>query len=263
MEIATYRQIIASHLASRIESNKRYSMRAFAKSLRVPVSALSEILNSKRVPSFKLASKIALGLNLPPDEQNLFMSSVAQTHRAQPNRQRIGKGFSVEGAGPAPRDLSLDQFRVMSEWYHYAILFLTEVDDFKNDVAWIAKKLGLSQSEAKLAIDRLLSLGMLTIKRGRLQATQKSFTTADKHITTPALRRHIKQILEKAAYSLENDPIENRSMTGMTFAIDPERMPKAKVMIEQFTQKLARYLEGGKKKKVYEISINLFPLMKD
>ena len=118
------------------------------------------------------------------------------------------------------------------------------------------------KAEAELALQRLLDLELLNRKNGKLVVWEKQFTTADKNITTSALRRHMRQILEKALYSLENDSIDRRNITAMTMAIDPARIPKAKEMIEDFTRKISKFLEGGKKSEVYEVNINLFPLQR-
>jgi uncharacterized protein (TIGR02147 family) len=76
------------------------------------------------------------------------------------------------------------------------------------------------------------------------------------------LKRRQKQILEKALEALENDPIETRSMTGMTMAIDPSKIPEAKKLISEFNRKMSKFLETGKKSEVYELQISLFSLQK-
>jgi uncharacterized protein (TIGR02147 family) len=263
MDQPYFRQVIANEFASRMATNHRYSLRGYARGLGVPVSALSEILSARRVPSHRLATKITRSLGLSPDEERTFLTSVAQAQVQQPNRKRIDRAFRDLNALPPPAKIDVDTFKVISEWYHYAILFLTELDAFKTDMNWISRQLGISQSEAKFAVERLLSLNMLKLQNGKLVAVEKTFTTAQKNVSTQALRNHFKQMLEKAVYSLKHDPIEKRSMTAMTFAIDPDKIPKAKQMIEDFTQKLAHFLENGQKKSVYEISISLFPLMKE
>jgi len=92
-------------------------------------------------------------------------------------------------------------------------------------------------------LKRLVELGLLKEVKGALRFTQL-------HITT-ALKRRQKQILEKAISSLENDPIEIRSMTRMTIAIAPEKLPEAKKMILEFNREMSRFLESGNKKEVY------------
>jgi uncharacterized protein (TIGR02147 family) len=98
---------------------------------------------------------------------------------------------------------------------------------------------------------------------GKLRFVDQNITTADKSITTPALKRRQRQILEKTIDSLENDTIDSRSMTGMTMAIDPAKIAEAKKLISEFNQKISRLLENGKQTEVYELQIALFPLTKN
>jgi uncharacterized protein (TIGR02147 family) len=162
-----------------------------------------------------------------------------------------------------PRKLiSADAFRVIGDWYHYAILLLAETEGFKADPRWIASRLGVSQIEAKFALQRLQELKLLQKTGGKWRFVDQEITTEDKSLTTPALKRRQKQVLEKAIEALENDPIEKRSMTGMTMAIDPEKIPEAKKLISEFNRKMSKFLECGKKSEVYELQISLFSLQK-
>jgi hypothetical protein len=68
--------------------------------------------------------------------------------------------------------------------------------------------------------------------------------------------------LEKAVISVEEDPIEARSMTGMTMAIDPAKLPEAKQMITEFNRGLCKFLESGPRKQVYQLGVCLYPLQK-
>ena len=246
-------------LESRCERNPRYSLRSFARSLDVTPATLSRILAGKRVPSYKLAQKLLNGLDLAPTEQSAFIDSLTTTQKAR-DLTRVAPVFRKATAALKPTDLSINVFRIIADYYHYAILELTFTEDFNPDVNAIAARLGIGVTETKLAIERLISVGLLEQVDGTYRKTEEHITTADKQLTTPALRRRQKQVLEKAMHSLENDPLEKRNMTAMTMAIDPAQLPIAKKMIEEFTNRLCAFLESGKRKKVYELSVGLFPL---
>jgi hypothetical protein len=77
------------------------------------------------------------------------------------------------------------------------------------------------------------------------------------------LKKNQKQFLEKAIYSLENDPLEERSHTNMTMAIDSKKMELAKQMIREFQMALCNVLETGKRDQVYNLSVALYPLQKN
>lgn len=261
-ETPFYRTCIQEELSKRCEKNPRYSLRAFARSLGFEASVVSQILAGKRVPSFKTAQKLTESLGLSPEEADHFLASLAEVHRSR-GLERLNPYFrKLPAAVAKPRELSLELFRVIADWYHYAILALSLTQGFRSEAQWIASELGISVTEAKLAIDRLLSLGLLKHEGNRLVCSTEGFTTADKQMTNAALKRRQKQILEKAIESLENDPIEVRNHSSMTMSVDPEKIPAAKQMIEEFTQKLCQFLESGNQTQVYELGIALYPLQK-
>jgi uncharacterized protein (TIGR02147 family) len=169
----------------------------------------------------------------------------------------------------APHLPQADPSRVIiADWYHYAILELTYLDSFPTDStnvpAWIASQLGIGISEARLAVERLLELELLTRdEAGRYRKTDARIATADKKLTTAAHRKRQQEILEKAIASLQNDPIEDRNHSTMTMAIDQSKLCEAKELIREFQSKLCSLLESGKRERVYELAISLFPLQKN
>ena len=136
------------------------------------------------------------------------------------------------------------------------------VEGFHSSASWVAKELGINPLEAKLAIERLLNLGLLDQKDGKVFKTNERITTKDKHLTTPSLRRYQKQLLEKAIESLENDPIEVRSMCSMTMSVDPKNIPLAKKLIDECAKQISALLRNGKQEEVYQLQISLYPLQK-
>jgi uncharacterized protein (TIGR02147 family) len=256
-----FQQYLKEQLAKRCERNSRYSVRAFARALRIDVAAMSRLLSGRQVPSVLLTEKLLSLLDFTPTDQERFIASVAAARRTR-GYKRLQPLLQSVANGEVSMDLSVDVYRVIADWYHVAILELTFAEGFRSDIAWIAAEIGISQAEAKLAVERLLKLGLLKESDGTLVKTQERLSTADKHLTTPALRKNQRQLLEKAIESLENDPIEDRSMTSMTTAIDPRRIAEAKEMIKHFNRTLCAFLEGGNRTRVYNLGISLYPLQR-
>lgn len=258
-----YRKVLNTKLVERIEKNPKYSLRAFAKALSIDASALSKILNGTRYLSEELATSILDRLDLNHEERELFLLSLvnARVHagikRMSPaQKQRLGSSK----ANTKPRELTADLFKTVSDWYHYAILELTRVKGFKSKPSWIAKRLGVTEAEVIGAIDRLKLLELLEEKEGTLKPTYFHLNTKNHTISSSALRRRQKQIIEKSLHSLEHHPISVRNHSARTVAIDPKKIPEAKKRIEDFMQRLCDELASEKKEQVYELSVQLFPL---
>ncbi len=259
-----YQTCLKDELSRRLQKNPRYSLRSFARSLQVDPASLSRILLNQKVPTPELSQKILKNISLSPAEQKQFLQSMAKAyedHGVQRKKPEIKKILSDLNSHVPTHDFSADLFRVISDWYHYAILQLIQTEGSQMDAKWMARELNLQEIEVKLALSRLQELNLLEEKNGKWVRIPRSLVLEDKAITTPALRKRVKQVTEKSVSSLENDSIELRNHSTLTMAIDPAKIPLAKKMIEAFTLELANALQT-KKKKVYELQINLFPLQR-
>jgi uncharacterized protein (TIGR02147 family) len=230
---------------------------------------MSLICAGKRIPSYKMALKIVEALGLNPEEKEDFLSSLA-LRKKELGVKRISpalRKMQHRATQTKARDISIDLFKAIADWYHYAILELTFVPGFPTDPAkaaqWVAHELGIKTMEAKLALERLEDLELLCRgPRGEYMKSDGMTSSADKHLTTAAHRRRQHQILEKSIHSLENDPISKRNHTAVTMAADPAKLPEAKRRIDAFMDELCAFLESGDRKQVLEMQISLFPLSK-
>lgn len=247
-------QLLSRKLVEIRLKNPSYSLRAFAKKLQISSAALSEIMNGKRRVSAKMASRFAARLTLNPEESEKILAAFRRQEEG-PKRPRPPQAPIRDSV-----QLSMDHFKVISDWYHFGILSLSETEDFRSAPEWIAHRLGIRLVEAKEALARLERLEMLERDpKGRLKATGVQYTTTDEIANLSLIKSH-GQNLELARQSLEQDPLHERDFTAMTMAIDPDLLPEAKKRIRQFRAELCAFLESGKKKEVYKMCMQLMPL---
>lgn len=253
-ETHNLREFLQSELVRRCRNNRRYSLRAFARCLKLESSYLSKVLRGHRPITANLIEKVREPLALGPNEVEKFKAAV------QSERKRRGSH------PPAPlenfQQLTLDSFQVISDWYHYAILELTTVEQFRSDPQWIAETLGITHSDAQLAIERLLRLGLLKLREDNTFEPVENHTTTNNPFTSTAFRRLQKGILEKALAALEEIPMEERDQSTVTFATDTSLLPGAKQMIKDFRRQLAAYLQpaGRPRNSVFHLSVSLYPV---
>lgn len=84
-----FRAILRSELNRRMRQNPYYSLRAFARDLKVVPSRISEILSGKQGLSPKCAQKIAKLLRMSEEEASHFIDLVTASHARSP-RDRHG-----------------------------------------------------------------------------------------------------------------------------------------------------------------------------
>lgn len=246
-------------LRARYESaklkNRAYSIRAFAKQAGISPATLSRILNGKRKVSRKLADKLCNKLLLDPQERAELLSHFSPL--IFPNSQDSADSSRAI-------QLTADQYQVVSDWRAYAILGLTEIQNFKNDPAWISRRLRVPVTEVKQVIARLLRLEMLTEdEKGNLKRVNPRYRTTD-DVANLALKKSHYQNLELARESLDSDPVSERDFSWITFPMDPKKLGDAKTLIRKFQQDLYKILdENAKPSEVYRLAVHFFPLTKD
>jgi transcriptional regulator with XRE-family HTH domain len=241
----TPRVAIENELAQRIKRNPSYSMRSFAKTIGISQSLLSLVLSGKRRVSKKTLQKMEdiLGLELGSSNDS------------------IGTNFPYPKEGAKDfQQISLDTFALLSEWFHYAILSLLELPDAQLNSIWIAKRLGITPLEARLAISRLKRLNLISNIDGKWRQSSRPLKVENTKSTT-ATRKYHRQILQKAEESLENDPFETRDFSSMTFAVDPRLIPFARKRIQEFRRQLVKELEQmGTPQEVYQLAVQIYPV---
>lgn len=257
-----FRWWLKQQLSKRVQSNSRYSLRAFSKTLGLDSSSVSQIISGKRNISPKLLSRICDRLQAEPLETDQMIQSLNSRIDLKGNRShRIGAIDSQDSRDSKADYVQIHQdlFAAISDRHHYAILELTFVNGFQGTPNWVAKELGIRQIEASMAMDRLLRLGLLVQKDGRLQKASKSTTNEFEGLTSAFHRKFQQQIIRGAEEALESFQSEEKDITSMTFAIDVNQLPEARKKIKKFRRKMAKFLESGNQTRVFHLGIQLYP----
>lgn len=232
--------LLQNELMDRCRKNSNYSLRSFAKSLGIDQSLLSKILSRKRPLTEKTKAKVTQILGLP-----------------------FGDSFTKERNPMAEyHKMTEDHLMVISDWHHFAILELLQIKSTKQDVRWMASRLGANPNEVKFAIQRLLDLKYLKKdKQGRLRPSSPNNTWTVQSHTNEARKRLQKQLLEKAIASIDSVNLEERENGSLTVAVDKGMLPEIKNEIQNFKIKLRKLIENrGDANEVYQLCVSFFPL---
>jgi len=257
-QVSHFRIYLQNEFIKKCKTNSKFSLRSFARKLDVNPSTLSQILAGKRPVTRKRFIHFSEKLSLTPQEHEHFFKSIT-------NSKIKNRPSSPERDEQHYQDLTMDTFAIISDWYHFAILELIEIKGFKEDFKWIAKTLGISINEAKIAIDRLKRVGILKVNKDDKWVNHASqfTTTIGNDFTNRGLKKLQKQILMKALDALEEVHLEERDQTGMLMAMHKKQLPEIKQMIKNFRRKLCSYVNKAKSKDaVYQLGISFYPLTK-
>jgi uncharacterized protein (TIGR02147 family) len=257
-----HQKILSDDLEKRCAKNPSYSLRAFARDLNLSPSHLSGVLAGRYGLSREGATEIAGRLGLSNHETEVFIQSVESRHaRSKAMREQAStKLQQLQRKMKSLGKLELDQFRLIADWFHFAILELTYLKSFRPEISWIAKALNLHPDVAVGAISRLKRMKMLNTERARWTPSTE-MTETGYEIPSAAIKNFHAQILEKAGQALHLQPIEKRDFRSTVLAIRKDRFMEAKKAIEKLHQDFCIDISesnAGQMDDVYCLSTQLF-----
>ncbi len=260
--IPDYRNLLLEEFARRSQANSRYSLRAYARDLRLSPSRLSEIFAGKNGLSTQNAASVAKLIHLNDEEVSWFCDLVAAKHaRSEAARSQAARRVRLRLDGPVETLLKRDAFRYIADWYFLALVELIGTADFRSDPEWIAKRLGISTLVARDAVLTLKRLGIVAEKENILRVVGE-FRTTTESVPSKAIRKFHSQMILKAEKALQNQPVEERDISCIVMPISTDDLPVARKMIQDFRRELNRVLGASEKPKteVYSFSVQLFKL---
>ncbi len=228
-----FRLKLQEEFARRLRVNERYSIRSFATHLEIDSSTLSRILSGKKQVS-EAKMQVLMG--------------------------RIGLEWQNKDKEKNFLAIELDTFTMISDWYHYAILDLTLLKNFKSDSQWIARKLGIEPYQAKSALERLKRLGMLREIDGKLKKSEGFYSNYSEGVTSAAHKEYQRQVIKKALQAVDNCPQDRKDITSITIAADSKKLLLAKEKIKDFRRELCAFLEDGNNDSVFHLTVQLYPV---
>lgn len=242
-----FANLMKAEFSERQKKNPAFSLRAYSRWLGLSPAQVSQIMSGKRSLTVKSLNKISDKLGLSPYEQKKFLFALT------PNQKTIETKSQLKA-------LAEDQFHLISDWYHLAILSLTRVKNAKADPRWISQQLGISVQQANEAVSRLVRVGCLQIKPTFKQIGEP-FEVASE-VSSAAIRKHHQQNLQLAAQKIEQVSVENRQYQSLSFPMSLKMVPKFKVLIDAFLEDASAMSEKSNKtqEEVFQLNVQLFPV---
>lgn len=240
------RVAIQREFIERCRKNPAYSLRAFAKYLDINQSFLSKLLKGQRAITKDLAASVGPKLGLKPDQVKALFKS---------------------GTASLPGFLSLtdDEFELLSEWHHFAIIELSKTEGFEADVHKIASRIGIHVEEVRDAVERLQRLNFIQVKDGKFRVLSPNTTWTNTQKTSEARKKIQKALLEKSLDAIDHVPFEQRENGSVTVAINTKRLPEFKEKLKEIRKELADFFQATDEAnldQVYQLTLSFFPLTK-
>lgn len=265
MKFESYQDVIIDEFDRRQMVNSAYSLRAYARDLGISAPSLSQLLKKKGGISVDRAQEIAARLKLKPELSKWFCLSAGALHaRNAKDRESSERELLNYSSAANKFELIKDEyFQVISDWYHFAILELTYLEDFDSQPEAIGKRLGITANEASTAIERMEKLGLLKREGDKFIDTFK-FLATPSDVPSASLRKFHAQLMRLGMEALHNQDVLEREISSNIFAVDREQIPVLKEKIRVFRRELEQEASRAKKKDaVYCLGMQLHQLTKN
>lgn len=268
-EYLSARRYLVDAIERRKKADRAFSIRKWAREMGMPShTLLVMMLQGKRALTLKQAPLLSKGLGLSTPER-LYFQCLIQYESARTDEERdlcrLWMSEISPGANAAIREV--DEFLLISHWVHMAILALSETRAGCVSAEQVAARLGarVSVSEARSAIERLSSLGLLRMESvpgsasKRYVCTAARVTTKD-DVANRGAREYFKQTALLASEAVERLPLDRREFQGFAIAIPEGKRALAKEMIRKFRTQFSQAMKGEPGDEVFQMNIQLFQL---
>lgn len=231
--------------------NPSFSLRAFARRLDIPPSALSYLLKGKRRLTARMADKLAAQLHLSPSEKKELLGQVDQVLRRKQRGQE-----EIEHL-----ELKSKNFELISERIHFAILSLMKTKDFQFDTNWMAIRLKTSPSEVERALKNLMDLKIITVsEEGTLKRLAPPLQASGLDKTASITRAHLNDLESiREQVVLPNQKL--RDYSSYTIPMNPKLLPQVQKIICRAQDEIFQLAqEEGDMTEVYRLNTFFYPL---
>jgi uncharacterized protein (TIGR02147 family) len=261
LEYESLSELLNSEFFKRKHRNDSYSLRAFARDLALSPSSLSEILRGRKNVNEKTAETIAEKLKLKIKEKAYLKDLVlAESARNEKVREHAIGRLATARKTKRYKPLQEDQFKVISDWHHSAILELIQVKDFDPSPKWIAQRLGVHVEDVTSALTRLEKLKMIKKSKGTYKASEPDAYDAIIERPSPAIRKFQRQVISMSLDSLFEDQGNEREILSMILAIPRAQLPEFRVEMRKFVSDFWQKIESVPKDELYSFSMQLCPV---
>lgn len=261
-----YRDFLQDFYHFHKKRNSAYSYRLFARKAKLgSPNYLKLVVDGKRRITDRTLYQFSRGLGLTRDEEKYFRELVMYQEVSDPDSkdQHLKALMKYQEKQRTPTPLTESRSRALGDWHHLVVRELVATKGFKEDAAWIVKRLAgkITESQAKESIELLLSLRLLKRNgEGRLEQTEPLLTSSS-DVPIHLLRSLHRYYLRRALASIFSVATEKREMSGLLLSIPSSRLKEVKEEIKEFRKKLNRKYGMDKNgDEVFFAGLYLFPL---
>lgn len=265
----SYRKYLADFYAYKKEYTDNFSYRLFSAKAGIKLTNfLGWLIDGTRNLATKSIPGVIKALEFNEEEGHYFTLLVHfdQT-KQQSEREELWAEIVSIRAHHEVEQVEEDRYGYFAKWYTVAIRELLHIVRFNPRQKDSYYKLGsmlrpkLDKKLARLAVKNLERLGLITLNNeGYFELTKKQLSTGDE---APGfyIKGFHKQMLERAADSMDLFPSEERNISSISMSISRDAQMQVKEAMQRFHHEVQRIVkEDTTPERLVQLNMQLFPL---
>lgn len=249
------RELIEKYIIEKKLKSPQFSYRALSKKIGISSGALSLFLNSKRTLSPEGYDKVINYLILDPEERKNALAAINKSFLDRLRLSDDGKPF---------RELRVDEFSEMKEWYVFAFLCLIQTANFEFDLFWISHRLRVSPDKIEALIELCFRLRLIKIdETNRLTRTHENLRTPDNlkdKNFEESINYYHNQLIAQSQVAVSEIPRSLRDVTAVTMPANPQKLEKVRELVRKFQDDVMLLVEDGSESEVYRLCVQFYPV---
>ena len=162
--------------------------------------------------------------------------------------------------------LTADQHEYYNKWYVPVIRELVCLHDFKGNYKEIAAAVypPISSRDARYAVKLLLKLKMIEKRPDGTYRQTTSAIISNSEVARMAVRNFNREMLRKAESALDNTPVEERQIYGVTIGLSKAGYDVLVSEMAAFRDRVVAITNNDKySSRVYQMHLQFFPLSRE
>jgi uncharacterized protein (TIGR02147 family) len=221
------------------------------------------VFDGTRLPSSEMVDRLAATLQLPQREKTHLelLAKIERCRQRGTDHEYLLNEIKRLRSPEAPALLLTEaQFRVIAEWHVLVVKQLLETSSFQEDPVWISRRLRgkVTPRQAAEALAILERAGHIERRDGRLLPRTRQRLTTAADVPSSTVRAHHRQMMERAAESLDELSVDQREFDSKTFRMNPSRLAEAKERLRAFRDAFLAEFGNDSGDHVFQLNSQLF-----
>lgn len=261
-ECTSSRVALLNYLELRQSLEPTFSVRRWSKDMGMSSHSLLNLqLQGKRKVKLNHVERLTHTMGLTETESR-YLQGITLLEKAKNDKEKQIHLLNLNKMIPKThlKTKKYNQFSILSDWLHMAIMSLTEVTGIKLTEQEINKHLSHKATKAEIlaAITRLVDEGLLKQNDQYFEATYQSVTTSN-DISDAGIKEYHRQASDLAKAAIDEVELAKRELQSFCLAVPDDKLLLAKDLIRKFREDFYNAV-GGSGKNIYKMNVQFFQL---